>query len=449
MSKTEDIKEQRAKALLETEGITFIRFKGGSLVKAPGTHGFAPIRGEWFSELCYKQFGMGVSKGSIGELQHAVESMAPDLTRNDRYIDFGGQLWDMKKLEFLENPLDVQYPVYSSSIAPNDTEADTQKVEQYLLSLADGDAELAKDYVQMVAPMFMYDKPVGIVWALGAGANGKSAFLDSLNGLLGKHFAHLTVDMIEDGRATPSLRGVLANVVSETSEKRVEDMQRYKNIGAHEPFDVRVLGTHDVVSIDTNFHTIFSANNIPAFGDKSLGSRRRTLLVPFPASFADDPGFVERTFTRQFLGAMLHLFLQATHDIKKNGYQWSEATKALQDRYNTDSNTAEAFARHLDEIGIVAFKNYNLLRLHYETWCSEVGSIALGRTHLTRAMENILHPVQLVYREADGRTVRRYFREGYRPEGVIWFDNGYGTVKPGHDDVGVRVNLELEGAKDW
>lgn len=448
MSKAEEQKKARVESLFELEGVTFARFKGASLVSAPGTRGFVPLDGARFAEICYGKFGAGISRGSITDLQHAVESTAEDLSGNDRYVGFGEKVWDMKELAFLDDPLSVR-PVYSSMIPLCDDKAEIERVKAYFLSLADGDEELAADYPQMVAPMFMYDRPVGVIWALGAGANGKSAFLDSLDLALGKHFSHLTMEMIEDGRATPALRGVLANVNSETSEKRVEDMQKYKNIGAHEPFPVRLLGTHDVVMVDTSFHTIFSANNIPAFGDKTMGSRRRTILVPFPAKFEDDPGFVSRTFTKSFVGAMLTLFLEAAVKVGKEGYSWSRASELLQAQYAKDSNTAEAFGRYIQELGVVAFLNYHKLGMHYETWCGAEGFVALGRTQLKRAMETVFKPVQRIYRDEKNVSVRRYYAPDYGPEDVVWLENGYATAKPSERVLIEQMKLEENDDGGW
>lgn len=447
MSKIEDIKQGRAEHLLSLEGTSFIRFKGMPLVSTRGTFGFAPIASGHFSALCYESFGNGISRGSIADLQHVVEAIAPDLSDNDRYISFRDEIWDMKTLTFIDDPMSVR-AVYSSKIALNRDSEQIEVVKGYLLELSDGDPELASDYLQMVAPMFMYKRPVGVIWALGAGANGKSAFLESLDLALGKHFSHLTMEMIEDGRATPALRGVLANINTETSEKRVEDMSRYKNIGAHEPFDVRILGTHEVVSIDTRFHTIFSANNIPSFGDKSMGSRRRTILVPFPAVFVDDPSYNDRTFTPAFMGALLYLIIEMTKEVAEHGYQWSQATQAVQSRYNQDANTAEAFARYLDEQGIVAFKNYHIIRMHYETWCASEGSVPLGRTQLTRAFETVMHPNHVSFRE-DNLVVRRYFAPGYNPENVTWLSNGYATAIPDAEKVVEQMKLDEGGKREW
>lgn len=446
MSKAEEIKNARTRDLLALPDTRFIRFKGACLVSAPGTRGFRPIGGERFSHLAYEQFGYGISRGSILDLEHAITNMAPDWTDTSHLIGFGDKVWDMRKLAFTDEA--TRY-VYSSAVQPNSDPAEVARVRAYLTELAGGDAELAFDYLQLAAPLFMYDRPVGVIWVIGAGANGKSAYLDALELIIGDHFAHLTMEMIEDGRATPALRGVLGNVVSETSEKRVEDMQRYKNMGAHEPFQVRILGSHDVVTIETTFHTIFSANNIPAFADKTMGSRRRTLLVPFPATFADDPQFKQKTFTRPFIGALLHLMLEAAKIVGEKGYQWSAASQAVQTRYNEEANTAEAFARYLDELHIVGFKNYSLLNDHYQTWCSAQSFNGLGRTQFLRAIEETMKPKLSVERDEKSLTVRRYYVEGRNKDNTVWFENGYAYPAPDSEAVQQQINLEGVEVHEW
>lgn len=439
--------EKKAWVDWSIEELRPIRFKGALLHAQSTTSssqaGFAPLTRRTLADAIYDR-DQSVAKSMIDQVLDTLESVADDWTDTARYIGFHDKVWDATNLQFVDDQL---HYVYASCIALNDSPRVIAKVRKYLLDLADGDEGLARDYLQMVAPLFMTNRPVGVIWALGAGANGKSSFLNILYRIFPNHLTGLTVEMIEDGRATPALRGTLGNIVRESSEKRVDDTAKYKNIGAHEPFPVRVLGTHDTVMVDTNFHSIFSANNLPVFADKTMGSRRRTLLVPFPATFADNPNFDDDTFTPEFLGAFVHLVLEETHSIAEHGYQWSKASKTMQDRYNQDANTAEAYAHYLDELGIVAFKNYHLLRLHYETWCSGNGTVPLGRTHLTRAIENVLHPVAKSYRD-EGVQVRRYFLESVQPDQVTWWSNGYGTKKDGILD-GQRKEDIKEEADAW
>lgn len=444
-SKAEIIKQERVKALLEDNDYTFVSFKGALMYSAKGTRGLTPMNSTDFGRIAYQKFG-GVSKSHIMDLYHMVELTAPDWSHLDNFVGFYDQVWDTKTLDWATSQLEY---VYSSTIRPNSDPAMVAKVQDYLLQLSGGDEDLAHDYIQMWAPLLMHNKPNGVIWCLGYGANGKSAFLDAWYMILGKHFAEQSLDMIEDGRSAPALRGVLGNIVREASEKRIEDDKHYKNIGAHESIPIRILGTHDTVEVDANFHSIMNANNVPVFEDKSMGSRRRTLLVPFPATFTDDPYFKARVFTPEFLGAMLHLVLEETKAIAEHGYQWSAATQSMQDRYNTDANTAEAFARFLDESHVVGFKNYALLRGDYESWCADRGMVALGRSQLKRAMENILHYPEhsRAYRQGE-HTIKRYLLPDYQPDDVTWLDvNSYALPKA-EDPIQLLLDAE-DKRREW
>jgi hypothetical protein len=98
-------------------------------------------------------------------------------------------------------------------------------------------------------------------------------------------FSQLTVKQIEDERDTPMINGRLGNVCLESNDGHVKDTGGYKNLAEHSTFNVHKFNSQDGVQVDGNVHTIFNANNIPTFADKTQGVRRRTFTIPFKASF--------------------------------------------------------------------------------------------------------------------------------------------------------------------
>lgn len=422
MSKSEDMKAARIKVLMEDSAYKFVYFKGGNLMSGPGTKGFTAFDNRIFGRLA-QSLMTGISESMIKDFAKTVQTMAEDWSVHDHLIGFGEQVWDMRTLTMTDTS--AQY-VYSSSITPH---RDTAAAQEFLLQLAKGDPELAKDYAQALAPVFMYRKPSGVVWFVGDGANGKSSLIEALYRIIGKHFTSLTTSAIEDGRATPSLAGVLGNICREASEARVEDSERYKAIGTHEPFSVREYFTQNMLTIDTNFHTIFNANNVPVFGDKTKGARRRTLVVPFNAHFRDNPTFEDKTFTPAFLGGLLQLILDEAVAIRDRGYkyEWSQATLDAKDAYDNDVNSSEAYLEDLIGSGVAGFSNYNLLRFNYEAWCSSRGLIPLGITQLKRTIQNHVNPRRVVTRISGMNTAKYVFADHLGKE-LIWLDNGYGMI---------------------
>lgn len=438
MTKTEDIKAARVKQLMNEMGHRFIYFKGGNLMSGPGTHGFKPFDSRLFGALAQEQV-FGTSESAVRDMAQTVKTLSPDWSHLDHYIAFGERVWDTSTLSWSDTQLDY---VYSSPITPSDN---TALAMRFLVQLAKGDEDLARDYLQSLAPLFMDKKPAGVIWFVGDGANGKSSLIDAVYRLMGgHHLASMTTSAIEDGKATPVLMGILGNIVREASEARVEDTERYKAIGTHEPFDVRQLYTQENITVQTNFHTVFNANNVPVFSDKTKGARRRTLVLPFKAHFADNPLFDDQTFTPEFLGGLLTLLLEETHTIRDNKYRykWSDATLQAKEAYDSEVNSVEAFVAHLRDTKVVGFTNFASLRLNYENWCSLNGMVSLGITTLKRTVVADTGAARMAYRSANGAVAHHYFFSEVYGKDLIWLDNGYGIESNPTIKVNERISSE-------
>lgn len=383
-----------------------INFKNATLIKRNGL--YVRMDDATFSKAAYDTFG-ALAKSTISDLEHMVRVLAEDRTELAHLISFGDKVWDTKKLNW--TAYDANKTVFASRIEPNQR---TEAPLKYLIELAKGDEELAWDMLQGLAPIFMDKKPAGVVWFVGDGANGKSSLLNAMYRIIGHHFGSMTVNAIEDGRDTPRLNGLLANVCRESSEGRVEDSEKYKALGTHEPFEVHKFNSQDGVIIDGNLHHVFNANNIPTFADKTQGSRRRTLIIPFRNTFADNPTFEDDTFTDEFLGGLLTLVLEATHVIRDNRfkYRFSEATEMAKADYDASVNSVEGFFNHLMEKKVEGFDDYLQLRHAYEAWCDREGVVALGKDNIKKSI-NALGDVQRksVRTEIDGKIhiAKRYF----------------------------------------
>jgi phage/plasmid-associated DNA primase len=206
------------------------------------------------------------------------------------------------------------------------------------------------------------------------------------------------------------------------------------------------------VEIVTDFHTIFSANNIPVFSDKTKGARRRTLILPFRAHFQDNPTFEDDTFTEEFLGGLVCLILEETHVIRGNGYQYkfSDTTLRAKEAYDSEVNSAEAFANYLTQSGIIGFFNYNILKMNYEMWCGNNGLVPLGITTLKRVMTTIVGAERRSIRSSGKVTNRYYFAEVEESHKVVWLDRtGYGLMQPPPDAEGNEVPMPVEFNEQW
>lgn len=348
------------------------------------------------------------------EVLELVTSLAPDLDGHRHLILFGDdyatqKVWNMETAEWEATPKDVSHIVWRSSTPPaSPDDPGVEAARQFLLDVARGDERHMEDILQACAPLFLSTKPLGVIWFSGNGRNGKSGVVKLLHMLLGDYLTKITLHQIQDGKVTPALNGHLGNILEESSEGYIDDSEKYKVIGEHGTFIVRKYHSQDTITVDTSMlHTIFNTNNIPNFADKSSGVRARTIIVPFLATFKEDPSFFARTFTPEFLSGFLHLVTEAAQKVRDQGYvyDWGPITAEGKQSYDNEVNTVEAYIRHLRERSVTGFTNWRMLRYNYEVWCADNGEVPLGAKALKNTMKLMAHAEEKVVR--DGPITKR------------------------------------------
>ncbi len=403
------VKLKQARAIRSKYRI--VRFRGAVLYRSDD--GWEPLSSDEFARICYSVHGAGIRQSQVKDLQHLFFTSADDLTPFAQYVAMpDGRVWDMDKLKFT-GAISPEDCVYTTSVSATNNKSHRSWLEEVTL----GDKDLADDIIKALAPVFMKKKPFGVFWFLGNGANGKSTTLKALYAIFGskapyshnRWFNQLTVKQIEDDRHVLSLNGSIANVCLESNDGHIKDTGNYKNLAEHSTFGVRVLGTHDMRSVDGNVHVIFNANNIPTFADKTQGVRRRTFTIPFNASFPQDNTFDEKLFGKKgFLSDLLGDILETAQKLAKNGYnyEFSSKTIAAKKDYDEEVNTAETYFEELIRTDIWAFTNFADLTKDYNAWCDERSLSALGKKHIFHAAKNASF-VRKTYR-IDDKLITRY-----------------------------------------
>ena len=404
------VKQRQAKMISQRYRI--VRFRGAVLYR--GDDGWLPLSSDEFARICYTTHGAGIRQSQVKDLQHLFFTSSDDLTPYAQYIAMPDcRVWDMEKLDFTQD-VSPEDCVYTTSVNATNKRSHRKWLEEVTM----GDTDLADDIIKALAPVFMKKKPFGVFWFLGNGANGKSTTLKALYAIFGskapyshnRWFSQLTVKQIEDDRHVLSLNGSIANVCLESNDGHIKDTGNYKNVAEHSTFGVRVLGTHDMRSVDGNVHIIFNANNIPTFADKTQGVRRRTFTIPFNASFPQDNTFDERLFNKKgFLSDLLGEILEMTKVLAKNGYNYdfSHATVVAKQDYDEEVNTAETYFEELIKDDIWGFTNFSDLTKDYNIWCDERSVTALGKKHVAHAAKSASFH-RKSFRDNSGKLVTRY-----------------------------------------
>lgn len=435
------LKQKQAKAIATKHRI--VRFRGAVLYHSGA--GWEPLSSDEFARICYQVHGAGIKQTQIKDLQHLFFTSSDDLTKYAHYIAFpDNRVWDMKKLEFTE---EVSYEdcVYTTAVSPGKGKSHRQWLEEVTL----GDKGLADDIIKALAPVFMYKKPFGVFWFLGSGANGKSTTLKALYAIFGskapfshnRWFSQLTVKQIEDERDTPMINGKLGNICLESNDGHVKDTGGYKNLAEHSTFSVHKFNSQDGAMVDGNVHTIFNANNIPTFADKTNGVRRRTFTVPFKASFPQDNTFDEKLFNKKdFLADLLGEILETTKEIKANhyDYKFSQQTLIAKQDYDEEVNTAETYFEELIHTDIWGFKNFTDLTRDYHKWCDERSYTALGKKSIALAAKTVGFE-RKSFKE-DGKLMTRYVCEDHDPQELVELQHRWGMFQKEDSKIELTIS---------
>lgn len=431
------LKARQAKAI--TNRYRIVRFRGAVLYRAEA--GWEPLSFDEFARICYTVHGASIRQTQIKDLQHLFFTSSDDLTKYAHYIAMSdGRVWNMKTLKFTEKVASEDC-IYTTAVSPTDGNSHRKWLEEVTL----GDKALADDIIKAISPVFMAKKPFGVFWFLGNGANGKSTTLKALYAMFGsdapythnRWFSQLTVKQIEDERDTPIINGKLGNVCLESNDGHVKDSGGYKNLAEHSTFSVHRFNSQDGAQIDGNVHTIFNANNIPTFADKTQGVRRRTFTIPFRASFPQDNTFDEKLFAKQnFLSDLLGEILRTTVEIKKNGYSYdfSEQTLKAKEDYDEEVNTAETYFEELLHTEVWGFTNFTDLNKDYQNWCDERSFTALGKKSVAHAAKTIGFE-RKSFRTEENKLVTRYVCESWGPEDLATIPNRWGMFQKNDSDV--------------
>jgi phage/plasmid-associated DNA primase len=420
-----------------------VRFRGAVLYRAE--EGWEPLSSDEFARICYQVHGAGIRQTQIKDLQHLFFTSSDDLTKYAHYIAMpDGRVWDMKALDFTDevSPEDC---VYTTAVSPTNNKSHRKWLEEVAL----GDKKLADDIIMALAPVFMHKKPFGVFWFLGNGANGKSTTLKALYAIFGSEapythnrwFSQLTVKQIEDERDTPIINGKLGNICLESNDGHIKDTGGYKNLAEHSTFSVHRFNSQDGAIVDGNVHTIFNANNIPTFADKTQGVRRRTFTIPFKASFPQDNTFDERLFnTEGFLSDLLGDLLDMTKKLAKNNYsyQFSDQTLLAKQDYDEEVNTAETYFEELVQTEVWGFTNFTDLTKDYNRWCDERSYTALGKKSIAHAAK-IAGYERKTFR-LDGKVYTRYVCNDWNPEDLTELPQRWGIFQKSDSEVEVTVS---------
>lgn len=185
---------------------------------------------------------------------------------------------------------------------------------------------------------------------VGNGANGKSTFLNLLINIVGrKNVEAMSIQQFSDSTALSSLQGKAIAIGDDVSGVHIPDSSNFNSIVTGGLVKVRELykGQHSEI-----FHcTIIQAvNEMPTIANKTEGTYRRLILIPFNADFRGDKGDsrIEEYLARE---EVREWFLYQALQLEFDKFTIPEASQELLDSYREDNDPVLVFKREVvDEL---------------------------------------------------------------------------------------------------
>ncbi|MNB88130.1 hypothetical protein D3C76_550330 [compost metagenome] len=221
-----------------------------------------------------------------------------------------------------------------------------------------GSRNILQEFVgYSLIPYMGFEKALSIQ---GEGANGKSLFLETIQGLLG----YQVVDSISMGTlfgrfGSASLLGKILNIVNEAGSDylRGNHADTFKNLvsGGRIKADVK---NQSALTFNNTAKFIFASNHDIKTGDKSEGWLRRLLIVPFEQDFRDSkvPKFEIMQELRSEYPGIFNWALEGLRRLIANqAFSESESANRKKQAYIQENDiTADFFSNCLETFDLAS-----------------------------------------------------------------------------------------------
>lgn len=199
----------------------------------------------------------------------------------------------------------------------------------------------------------------------GAGANGKSTFLEMIKNMLGEYnISSLDLKELSEKFQNAEICGKLANIGDDIDSEYISNAAVFRKLVTGERIQVQRKGERPF-EFNNYAKMMFSANNIPRLGSAkdSYAILRRLVIIPFEAKFspedADYNPNIKHDLRQQ--SAMEYLIKIALDGLKRvlknNAYTKSEQVQKELNDFEISNNNIFAFVKEYEADGYEIVNN--------------------------------------------------------------------------------------------
>jgi len=274
-----------------------------------------------------------------------------------------------------------------------DETATCPRWEQFILEIMDGDKELAR-FLQILTGYALYGRNTEQLFVIfnGAGANGKSTFINTLEWIM-KDYATTTSPATlvkpafnkNSSNASPDLLDLYQKrlvTVNEWEENTFLNESLVKSLTGGDEISARALYANNYLKYKPEYLIVLAANHLPRIGGVSEAVWRRLIIIPFNVNFnapdkVRDMHLSEHFRTKEGSG-ILKWAVDGYTMWKNTGISDAkylpEKLRLIKTQYLEENDILLSFltercVRHEHGARTTSAQLYQ----HYKTWCDENG----------------------------------------------------------------------------
>lgn len=319
------------------------------------------------------------------EFQGMYCDFEPEYRDVRRFILVKNGIYDRQKHKLL--PFDYKFINFSTIEtklvldAPLPT-IDGWDVESWLLDLMSGDEDLVKLLWQVISASlngnYSYRKSI---WLVGNGNDGKGTYQQLITNLIGNsNVAPLKLNQFAERFGLAIIEGKTVIIGDDVQAGiYVDESSNFNSVVTGEPVSVEKKGENPYMAVFKKT-VIQSTNGMPSFKNKSNGTYRRIIIIPFLKTFSakDDNWSIKDDYIKR--PEVLEYVLWKAINLDFDRFSEPKATEEQMKVFKKDNNTVLAFVEEwFDNFESTALPTRFLWWL-YKEWCKENGYTSLKKT---------------------------------------------------------------------
>ncbi|KKN26574.1 hypothetical protein LCGC14_0873420 [marine sediment metagenome] len=273
--------------------------------------------------------------------------------------------------------------------------------EEFIEQISCGKKDRAEVLQQWAGYLFMKtDGEQKFLLYFGEGQNGKGVYTNILQRLVGDgNYSNVGLDQFSNKYAVASMMGKMVNMSNESSKNikgTAENILKTLTGGDTHSFEAKYK---DPTSCRPTAKIMLATNDLPRFNDRSRGTWRRVLLLPFELNVED--GKVDKNlFSKlgQELPGILNWALKGMLSLEENrGFTKLSDHDEMIHNYRNEADPSRDFLLEFYEYSEEARgKSSASVYEHYKNHCKENGFQAMASTGLGKQIKRVFPKVDKI-----------------------------------------------------